>query len=302
MTWFKNLLPSRIRTDGNKKKAIPEGLWTKCAGCNAVLYHAELERNLQVCPKCGFHMRIAARRRLEAFLDPESHVEIGAELEPIDALKFRDSKKYKERLSQAQKESGERDALVVMRGELNGIPLLAAAFEFRFMGGSMGSVVGERFVRAVNTCTEQGIPLVCFAASGGARMQEALISLMQMAKTAAALSHMKARGILYVSVLTDPTMGGVSASLAVLGDINIAEPGALIGFAGPRVIEQTVRETLPEGFQRSEFLLKHGAIDTIVDGREMRNRITSLLGILTHRTRTSPPEQIPAATAEPVST
>jgi acetyl-CoA carboxylase carboxyl transferase subunit beta len=302
MTWFKNLLPSRIRTDGNKKKAIPEGLWTKCVGCNAVLYHAELERNLQVCPKCGFHMRIAARRRLEAFLDPESYVEIGAELEPVDALKFRDSKKYKERLSQAQKETGERDALVVMRGELNGIPLLAAAFEFRFMGGSMGSVVGERFVRAVNTCTEQGIPLVCFAASGGARMQEALISLMQMAKTAAALSRMKARGILYVSVLTDPTMGGVSASLAVLGDINIAEPGALIGFAGPRVIEQTVRETLPEGFQRSEFLLKHGAIDMIIDRREMRSRITNLLSILTHRTRATQPEQVPAATSEPAST
>jgi acetyl-CoA carboxylase carboxyl transferase subunit beta len=299
MTWFKNLLPSRIRTDGNKKKAIPEGLWIKCMGCNGILYQAELERNLQVCPKCGFHMRIGARQRLAGFLDKEPRIELGAELEPVDALKFRDSKKYKDRLSQAQKETGERDALVVMQGQVNDIALVAAAFEFRFMGGSMGSVVGERFVYAVNTCLEHGIPLICFAASGGARMQEALISLMQMAKTAAALGRMRRLGIPYMSVLTDPTMGGVSASLAMLGDINIAEPGAIIGFAGPRVIEQTVRETLPEGFQRSEFLLKHGVIDMIVDRREMRDRITNILGILMHRMSASELESIPAATLGP---
>ena len=284
MSWFKKLMPSRIRTEGGAgKRSIPEGLWTKCASCNAILYRAELERNLDVCPKCTHHIRIGARRRLEVFLDPEPRVEIGAELEPVDALKFRDSKKYKDRLSQAQKSTGEKDALIAMEGAVKGLPAVAVAFEFNFMGGSMGSVVGERFVRAVNTCIDKKIPLISFSASGGARMQEALLSLMQMAKTSAALARMSKRGIPFISVLTDPTMGGVSASLAMLGDINIAEPNALIGFAGPRVIEQTVRETLPEGFQRSEFLLEHGAIDMIVDRRELRDRIASLLAIVTHQ-------------------
>jgi acetyl-CoA carboxylase carboxyl transferase subunit beta len=299
MSWFKNLLPTKIRTNGIKKKAVPEGLWTKCTGCNAVLYHAELERNLGVCPKCAFHMRIGARQRVDSFLDPEPRVEIGPELEPVDVLKFRDSKKYKDRLASGQKETGERDALVAIRGQVHGLPLVAAAFEFRFMGGSMGSVVGERFVRSVRACIEQSIPLVCFSASGGARMQEGLISLMQMAKTAAALARMKQLGIPYLAVLTDPTMGGVSASLAMLGDINIAEPGAIIGFAGPRVIEQTVRETLPEGFQRSEFLLQHGALDMIVDRREMRDRITKLLCLLTHRSLPEPQEAPAAEVLEP---
>ena len=283
MSWFQKLLPTKIRTEGGTKKTVPEGLWTKCPVCNAVLYRAEVERNLDVCPKCGHHMRIGARRRLDAFLDQESRVEIGTELEPVDALKFRDSKKYKDRLAQAQKSTNEKDALLVMQGQVKGVPLVAAAFEFRFMGGSMGSVVGERFVRAANISLEQGIPLLCFSASGGARMQEALFSLMQMAKTSAVLSRLQKRGIPFISILTDPTMGGVSASLAMLGDLNIAEPNALIGFAGPRVIEQTVRETLPEGFQRSEFLLEHGAIDMIVDRREMRNTIARVLTMLTHQ-------------------
>lgn len=283
MSWFQKLMPSRIRTEGGNKRTVPEGLWSKCDACNAVLYRAELERNLHVCPKCTHHMRIGARRRLDIFLDPENRVEIGADIEPVDVLKFRDSKKYKDRLAQAQKATGEKDALVVMQGQLKGLPLVAAAFEFNFMGGSMGSVVGERFVRGVNTAVERGMPLVCFSASGGARMQEALISLMQMAKTSAALTRLSQRGLPFISVLTDPTMGGVSASLAMLGDINIAEPNALIGFAGPRVIEQTVRETLPEGFQRSEFLLEHGALDMIVDRREMRDRIANLISILTHQ-------------------
>ncbi len=283
MSWFEKLLPYRIRTEGGNKRNVPEGLWSKCPRCSAVLYKAELERNLEVCPKCDFHMRIGARRRLQAFLDPEPHIEIGAELSPVDVLKFKDGKKYKDRLSAAQKATGEKDSLVMMRGEVKGIALVAGAFEFQFMGGSMGSVAGERFVRGVDACLEQGIPLVCFAASGGARMQEALFSLMQMAKTSAALARMRKQGLPFVSVLTDPTMGGVSASFAMLGDINIGEPDALIGFAGPRVIEQTVRETLPEGFQRSEFLLEHGAIDMIVDRREMRSRVSSLLAMLTHQ-------------------
>ena len=283
MSWFEKLLPSKIRTEVKTKKSIPEGLWTKCEVCTAVLYRAEMERSLDVCPKCGHHMRINARRRLDTFLDPEPRVEIGAEIEPQDALRFRDVKRYKDRLVQAQKSTGERDALIVMQGKLKTLPLVAAAFEFGFMGGSMGSVVGERFVRAVDVCLEERIPLVCFSASGGARMQEALFSLMQMAKTSAALAKLNKKGIPFISVLTDPTMGGVSASLAMLGDVNIAEPNALIGFAGPRVIEQTVRETLPEGFQRSEFLLEHGAVDMIVDRREMRDRIANVLGILTHQ-------------------
>ncbi len=291
MSWFKNLLPATIRTEGRSKKSIPEGIWSKCPQCDVVLYRPEMERNIDVCPKCGHHMRIGARRRLDAFLDPEGREEIGADLEPVDILKFKDSKKYRDRLNQAQKATGEKDALVVMRGTLKGMPLVAAAFEFKFMGGSMGSVVGERFVRAVETCLRDEIPLVCFSASGGARMQEALFSLMQMAKTSAALRRLSEKGIPYISVLTDPTMGGVSASFAMLGDINVAEPGALIGFAGPRVIEQTVRETLPKGFQRSEFLLEHGAIDLIVDRREMRDRLANLLAMLTH--------QMPGESADP---
>ncbi|MET0089790.1 MAG: acetyl-CoA carboxylase, carboxyltransferase subunit beta [Candidatus Thiodiazotropha sp.] len=285
MSWFEKLMPSRIRTDGGHKRAVPEGLWAKCPGCSAILYRAEMERNLDVCPKCNFHNRISARRRIETFLDPEPQEEIGGNLESMDPLKFKDSKKYKERLAQAQKSSGEKDALVVMRGQLKGIDLVVAAFEFGFMGGSMGSVVGERFVRAVNMALERHTPLVCFSASGGARMQESLYSLMQMAKTSAALERLQKRGLPFISVMTDPTMGGVSASLAMLGDINVAEPNALIGFAGPRVIEQTVREKLPEGFQRSEFLLEHGAIDMIIDRRDMRDHIADLLSILINKPR-----------------
>lgn len=280
MSWFSKLVPSQIRTVGGNKRTVPEGLWIKCDGCSAVLYRSELERNFDVCPKCSHHMRIGARLRLEMFLDKESAGELDANLEPLDVLKFKDSKKYRDRLSSAQKATGEKDALVSMQGTLQGLPLVAVAFEFKFMGGSMGAVVGERFVRAAQLCLDRGWPLVCFSASGGARMQEALFSLMQMAKTSAALARLSEAGIPYISVLTDPTMGGVSASFAMLGDINIAEPRALIGFAGPRVIEQTVRETLPEGFQRSEFLLEHGAIDLIVDRREMRVKIANLLAIL----------------------
>jgi acetyl-CoA carboxylase carboxyl transferase subunit beta len=283
MNWFEKLMPSRIRIDGGQKRAIPEGLWAKCDGCGAILYRAEMERSLEVCPKCGHHSRIKGRKRLETFLDPEGREELAANLLPVDPLKFKDSKKYKDRISQAQKATGEKDALIVMKGRLKGLDLVAAAFEFEFMGGSMGSVVGERFVRGVNVCLEHHIPLVCFSASGGARMQESLFSLMQMAKTSAALAKMSERGLPFISVMTDPTMGGVSASLAMLGDVNVAEPNALIGFAGPRVIEQTVREKLPEGFQRSEFLLEKGAIDLIIDRREMRDRLANLIGILTHR-------------------
>jgi acetyl-CoA carboxylase carboxyl transferase subunit beta len=283
MSWFEKLMPSRIRTESKDKRAVPEGLWTKCPACDAVLYRTELERNQDVCPKCDHHMRIGARRRLDLFLDPEPREEIGAELQPADPLKFRDSKKYIDRIKQAQKATGETDALVVLRGQVTGVPVVVAAFEFQYMGGSMGAVVGERFVRAVNASLDHNIPLICFSASGGARMQEALLSLMQMAKTSAALARLSHAGVPFISVMTDPTMGGVSASLAMLGDVNIAEPKALIGFAGPRVIEQTVRETLPEGFQRSEFLLDHGAVDLIIDRREMRERIASLLAILTRR-------------------
>jgi len=281
MSWLQKLIPSKIRTEGSKKRSIPEGLWTKCSACDQILYRADLERNMEVCPKCDHHHRIGARKRLDMFLDAENRSEIGAGIEPVDALKFRDSKKYKDRLLQAQKTTDEKDALVVIAGQLKSLPLVAAAFEFRFMGGSMASVVGERFVQGVDTALQQGIPMVCFSASGGARMQEALVSLMQMAKTSAALARMRERGLPFISVMTDPTMGGVSASLAMLGDINVAEPNALIGFAGPRVIEQTVREKLPDGFQRSEFLLDHGAIDIIVDRRDMRDRLASILSILT---------------------
>lgn len=281
MSWFKKLLPSRIRTGTSAKKGVPEGLWSKCDNCNAVLYRSELERNLEVCPKCDYHIRISARKRLNYFLDPHTGIEIGAEIGPEDRLKFRDLKKYKDRLSTAQKETGEKEALIAMRGELRGLSIVAVAFEYGFIGGSMGAAVGERFVRAVNTSIELQVPFICFSASGGARMQEALISLMQMAKVSAALAQLADHGLPYVSVLTDPTMGGVSASLATLGDIIIAEPNALIGFAGPRVIEQTVREKLPDGFQRSEFLLKHGAIDIIMHRGELRNGIGRLMAKLT---------------------
>ena len=281
MSWFENLMPSRIRTQ-NKGKRTAEGIWSKCPSCDAMLYRSELERNQDVCPKCDYHSRIGARRRLQLFLDEDPREEIGQDVLPADPLKFRDSKKYIDRIKAAQKATEETDALVVIRGQLEGAPLVAAAFEFRFMGGSMGSVVGERFARAVNAAHDHKMPLVCFSASGGARMQEGLYSLMQMSKSSAALARLSSAGLPFISVLTDPTMGGVSASLAMLGDINIAEPRALIGFAGPRVIEQTVRETLPEGFQRSEFLLEHGAVDMIVDRRELREKIASLLAILMH--------------------
>ena len=283
MSWFSKFVPTRIRTQGGSRRQVPEGLWTKCQFCGAVLYRPELERSLGVCPKCDGHMRLGARRRLESLFDSGAMTELAAGIEPTDPLRFRDTKKYKDRLVQAQKSTGERDALVVGQGELNGIPLVACAFEFRFLGGSMGSVVGEKFARAVGACLEQGLPLVCFAATGGARMQESLLSLMQMAKTSAALARLSERGLPYVSVLTDPTTGGVSASLAMLGDVNIGEPGALIGFAGPRVIQQTVGQTLPEGFQRSEFLLEHGALDMIVHRHEMRDRVADLLAMLTRR-------------------
>ena len=285
MSWFEKLMPSRIRTEASHKRAVPEGIWAKCPGCNAILYRAELERNLEVCPKCNHHNRIRARRRIDGFMDPEPREELGAEMESADPLKFKDLKKYKDRLVAAQKQTGEKEALVVMRGRLKGAPIVVAAFEFDFMGGSMGSVVGERFVRGVEAALEQGSPLVCFSASGGARMQESLFSLMQMAKTSAALARMRERALPFVSVMTDPTMGGVSASLAMLGDINVAEPGALIGFAGPRVIEQTVREKLPEGFQRSEFLKEKGALDMILDRRDLRDRISDMLAILGHQPR-----------------
>ncbi|MFP5440395.1 MAG: acetyl-CoA carboxylase, carboxyltransferase subunit beta [Gammaproteobacteria bacterium] len=282
--WLERILPAGVRKNAADRRAsVPEGLWRKCPKCDAVMYMPELERNLDVCPKCDHHLRMNARRRLAMVLDEDRRIEIGADLEPVDFLKFKDSKKYKDRIAGAQKETGERDALVVMRGEINGLPLVASAFEFNFMGGSMGSVVGARFVKGVEVCLEKRIPYVCFAASGGARMQEALFSLMQMAKTSAALELMREQGIPFISVLTDPVYGGVSASLAMLGDVNIAEPNALIGFAGPRVIEQTVRQKLPEGFQRSEFLLQHGAIDMIVHRRDMRDTLHRLLSKFTHQ-------------------
>ena len=283
MSWFSRLLPSKIRTDAVKKKESPEGLWIKCPACLAFLFRSELERNVDVCPKCAFHLRLTARKRLDQFLDPDLREEIASEVVPEDRLKFKDTKKYKDRLSAAQKETGEKDALVVMRGQVKGISVVAAAFEFAFIGGSMGAAVGERFVQGVNACLRLRIPYICFATSGGARMQESLISLMQMGKTSAALAELARAGLPYISVMADPCMGGVSASLAMLGDINIAEPKALIGFAGPRVIEQTVRETLPEGFQRSEFLLEKGAIDMVVDRRQLRDTIASLLGKILHQ-------------------
>lgn len=281
MSWFQKLIPPKIkRKVVGAKKSMPEGLWSKCPSCEAVLYRADLEKNREVCPKCSYHNRLSARTRLDLLLDPEGRYEIGAELLPVDFLKFKDSKRYSDRLTDAQRDTSESDALVVMQGSIKTLPLVVAAFEFKFMGGSMGSVVGERFVRGVQVCIEQNLPFVCFSASGGARMQEGLTSLMQMAKTSAALTQLSKARLPFISVLTDPTMGGVSASFAMLGDTIIAEPNALIGFAGPRVIEQTVRETLPEGFQRSEFLLEHGAIDMIVDRRELRDRLANLITLM----------------------
>lgn len=280
MSWFQKLMPAGIRTEGGKSRKVPDGLWTRCKACDAVLYRPELERSLLVCPKCDHHMSLSGRARLELFLDPDQRVELAQDLRPADPLKFRDSKRYRDRLSAAQKSTGENDAMVVMRGTLMEMPVTACAFDFKFMGGSMGSVVGEKFIAGVNSALEYRQPLICFSASGGARMQEGLYSLMQMAKTSAGLARLSEQGLPYISVLTHPTTGGVSASLAMLGDVNIGEPGALIGFAGPRVIEQTVREKLPEGFQRSEFLLEKGAIDLIVDRRELRSKIHQILSLL----------------------
>jgi acetyl-CoA carboxylase carboxyl transferase subunit beta len=281
MSWLQKLLPPKInRTGTGTKKNVPEGLWSKCPSCAAVLYATDLEKNANVCPKCGYHNRISARERLDLLLDPEGRFEIGVEVTPVDSLKFKDDKRYPERLEEAEKSTGETDALIVMQGAIKNVAVVAAAFEFEFMGGSMGSAVGERFVRGVHACLDQSLPLVCVTATGGARMQEGLFSLMQMAKTTAALTLLAARKLPFVSVLTDPTMGGVSASFAMIGDVVIAEPRALIGFAGPRVIEQTVREKLPEGFQRAEFLLEKGAVDMIVDRRQMRDKLANLLTLL----------------------
>lgn len=302
MSWIDKILPS-ISTGGeNKRSAVPQGVWKKCPRCDAMLYQKSLEENHDVCPKCDHHLRINARRRLDLFLDPDDREELNGDLEPKDILKFKDLKRYKDRLSAAQKKTGEKDALIVMRGRVNGVPVVAAAFEFGFIGGSMGAVVGEKFTRAVNTCLEEGLALVCFSTSGGARMQEALVSLMQMAKTSAALERLKQAGLPYISVLVDPVYGGVSASLAMLGDINIAEPKALVGFTGPDVIRQTVRVKLPEGFQRSEFLLEHGAIDMILHRRDLRDRIASLIQKLTHYRRPAEapvPEPVEAQIEEP---
>jgi acetyl-CoA carboxylase carboxyl transferase subunit beta len=283
MSWFQKILPPKIKRRIDSKKSVPEGLWSKCPACSEVLYKADLENNLEVCPKCDHHHRIGARRRLEMLLDAEGQHEIGAHITPLDPLKFKDSRKYPERLKEAQASTRETDALVVVGGSVKNIPVVAAAFEFKFMGGSMGSVVGERFVLGVEAAIESKSAFVCFAASGGARMQEGLFSLMQMAKTSAALTQLARHRLPFISVLTDPTMGGVSASFAMLGDLIVAEPNALIGFAGPRVIEQTVRETLPEGFQRSEFLQEKGAIDRIIDRRQMRDELATTLAMMMGR-------------------
>ncbi len=279
MNWFEKILPS-IKQAADRKKSIPEGLWTKCPKCESTLYRAELTRNQDVCPKCDHHMRLGGRKRLETFLDEGTFVETSANITPVDRLKFKDLKKYKDRISASQQATGEKDSFITGSGTINQLPVMVAAFEFGFMGGSMGSVVGEKFVRAVDEAIERETPFICFSASGGARMQEALFSLMQMAKTSAALGRLREKGLPFISVLTDPTMGGVSASFAMLGDLNVAEPKALIGFAGPRVIEQTVRETLPEGFQRSEFLLEHGAIDRIIHRHDLRNELADICKIL----------------------
>lgn len=283
MSWLDKIVPNVVRSERKRGSSkVPEGLWKKCLKCSAVLYRPELERNLDVCPKCDHHMRIGARRRLDVFLDQGNRQELAAEVEPIDRLKFKDVKKYKDRLSSAQKSLGEKDALIAMKGELKGMPVVAVAFEFAFHGGSMGYAVGERFTRAAQVALEENIPLICFSATGGARMQEALISLMQMAKTSAVIERLKAQGTPYISLMTDPVYGGVSASLALLGDINAAEPGARAGFAGPNIIEQTIRQKLPKGFQRSEFLLEHGAIDMIIHRLEMRDKVAGLLSKFTH--------------------
>jgi acetyl-CoA carboxylase carboxyl transferase subunit beta len=287
MSWLKKLLPSRITTETSQKKGVPEGVWVKCQSCGEVLYRSELEKNLSVCPKCNHHHRLSARDRLAQFLDDLGQDEIAAELEPIDRLKFRDSKKYKDRISQAQRSTGEKEALIVLKGTLKQQPVVVSAFEFKFMGGSMGATVGEKFVRAVNAATAERRAYICFTASGGARMQEGLFSLMQMAKTSAALAQYAETGLPFIVVLTDPTMGGVSASFASLGDVIIAEPNALIGFAGPRVIEQTVRQSLPDGFQRSEFLLEHGHIDMIVERKDLRHTVAELVAKLTRRSTQS---------------
>jgi acetyl-CoA carboxylase carboxyl transferase subunit beta len=280
MSWFQKLMPSRIRTEGGTKRNVPEGLWTKCDACAAVLYRPELERNLSVCPKCASHMQLRARTRLEQFLDPGAKREIAANLEPCDPLKFRDTKKYRDRINAAQKKTGEKDALVALAGKLNGVDTVACAFEFGYMGGSMGSVVGEKFARAGQECLRMRAPLVCFAATGGARMQEGLLSLMQMAKTSAVLALMAEQGIPYISVLTHPTTGGVTASFATVGDVNLAEPNCMIGFAGPRVVKETTHQDLPPGFQTAEFMLEHGLIDAIVPRTKLRDRLVQLLGHL----------------------
>lgn len=283
MSWLDKIIPSISRTETKRSNKVPEGLWEKCAKCDAVLYKPELEKTLDVCPKCDHHMRVGARSRLNMFLDPQNRQELATDVEPVDRLKFKDIKKYKDRLTTAQKETGEKDALVAMRGELKGMPVVAVAFEFAFHGGSMGYVVGERFTRAATVALKENIPFVCFSATGGARMQEALISLMQMAKTSAVIERLKMQGTPYISVMTDPVYGGVSASLALLGDLNVAEPGARAGFAGPSIIEQTIRQKLPKGFQRAEFLLEHGAIDMIIHRRDMRDKIASLLAKFTRK-------------------
>lgn len=291
MSWLQKIMPSRMSGVSSDKKGVPEGVWTKCSNCGAVLYRVEMERALQVCPKCNTHERVRARTRLDMFLDSEPRTEISGHLEAQDPLKFRDSKKYRDRISQAQKKSGEREAIIVMRGAVKSMPVVAGALDFGFMGGSMGSVVGEAIVEAADAAVEDGTPLILFSASGGARMQEGLFSLMQMGKTSAALTRLADRGLPFVSVLTHPTMGGVAASYAMLGDINIAEPGALVGFAGPRVIEQTVQQTLPEGFQRSEFLLDHGAIDMIVERKDLRDQIHRVLSVLCRQQAKVEPEE-----------
>jgi len=283
MSWLEKIIPSISRSETKRSNKVPEGLWEKCSKCDAVLYKPEMEKNLDVCPKCDHHMRVGARARLGMFLDPQNRQELAMDVEPIDRLKFKDVKKYKERLATAQKLTGEKDALVAMRGELKGMPVVAVAFEFAFHGGSMGYVVGERFTRAATLALKENIPLVCFSATGGARMQEALISLMQMAKTSAVIERLKMQGTPYISVMTDPVYGGVSASLALLGDLNICEPGSRAGFAGPSIIEQTIRQKLPKGFQRAEFLLEHGAIDMIIHRRDMRDKLASLLAKFTRK-------------------
>lgn len=284
MSWLDKIIPNVIRSEGKpRSNKVPEGVWEKCVKCDSVLYKPELEKNLGVCPKCEHHMRIGARKRLDIFLDTEGREELATDVEPVDRLKFKDVKKYKDRLTAAQKTTGEKDALIAMRGNLKGMPVVVVAFEFAFHGGSMGYVVGERFARAAKVSLEEKIPLICFSATGGARMQEALISLMQMAKTSAVIERLKMQGTPYISIMTDPVYGGVSASLALLGDINAAEPGARAGFAGPNIIEQTIRQKLPKGFQRSEFLLEHGAIDMIIHRRDMREKVASLLAKFTRK-------------------